>query len=329
MALNADQLTVGTLPPPEETKSDLQLLRESLTGKSEVKVINNLNYEVVSPDPFKIKKKRSVEELLLINELKKQNTLPDSSERGLDDELLSLQQAREIARLRQELEELNKYKASLNIQPPESPPDWTIEREVEGSFNKLRSKLAGIEINDSYDKETPIFIVDRKEATEFNNIRNRSLVGGDTNSIISVDNVDQYYAEKRIKEEEQRESAIAAYNQRLLAEHEAEVLRLAKLKLDKNQELKLQAIERDKEIQELIEARQQQELEIQRAALEQKQRVADEKVAAAKQLEDLVLSKISGPQRPHLIKKIKSAATNLIEYKSSAFNSDMLSSYKD
>ena len=329
MALIADQINVGPVEPLPVVKSDLQKLRESFAGPSDVKVINNPVYKIGVIDPFAVKKKRSVEELLLINEVRKQNSSSDQGDNVSVEDIFTLQQIREIARLRLELEQLNEYRASLNLPTPHLPPDWTIDREVDGSFNRLRAKLDGVDLNDTYDKETPIFIVDRQVAIDFDNIRKNFLVGNDNNKIISIEDADQYYADKKSKEHEEREAAIAAYLERLHAEHEAEVLRLARIKLDKSQQLSQQASERDKELQQLIEDKKRIELELQRASLDQKQKVADDKAAAAKVLEDLVLSKVSGPQRPHMIKKIKSAATSLIEYKSSAFNSDMLSSSKD
>jgi len=342
MAINAEQINVGLPPLPPVVKSDLQKLRESLTDSTNVKVFNTLSYEIGVVDPFKVKKKRSIEELILINELRQSN-LESSQEDTIDEEdLLTLKQAREIARLEHELQQLNEYKAALDaavvpelvqeIVRPDLPPDWTIDREAEGSFNKMRAKLDGIEINDTYDKETPIFIVDRKVATDFEHIRNRFLVDDSANKFMSADEAEAYFHTKEIEEKANREAAIAAEYERLKAEHEAEVLRLARVKFEKDQKLKLIADERAKQLQEMIAAKEQEELDIRRLDIELKERLANEKAVVAKELEDKILSNVSGPQRAHFIKKVKSAVSQqvrLIEHKNSAFNSDMLSSYKD
>lgn len=342
MALKADQISVGPMEPPPVVKSDLQLIRESLSQQSDIKVINNLSYEIGVVDPFKIKKKRSLEELLLINEIREQDS--ESNEEILQDdqELQTLMQAREIARLEQELQQLNEYKAALEAatidEPiskpvkPDLPADWTIDRVVEGSFNKLRAKLDGQEINDTYDKETPIFIVDRKVSTNFEHIRNRFLVDDSANKFMSAEEAESYFHTKEIEEKLKKEAAIAAQYERLKAEQEAEVLRLAKEKFERDQQIKQQAEERERQLQELIAAKQQAELEFQKAALDQRERLAREKAEAAKQLEEKILGNVSGPQRAHFIKKVKSAVSqqvSLIEHKNSAFNSDMLSNYKD
>jgi hypothetical protein len=342
MAINAEQINVGLPPLPPVVKSDLQKLRESLTDSTNVKVFNTLSYEIGVVDPFKVKKKRSIEELILINELRQSN-LESSQEDTIDEEdLLTLKQAREIARLEHELQQLNEYKAALDaavvpelvqeIVRPDLPPDWTIDREAEGSFNKMRAKLDGIEINETYDKETPIFIVDRKVATDFEHIRNRFLVDDSANKFMSADEAEAYFHTKEIEEKANREAAIAAEYERLKAEHEAEVLRLARVKFEKDQKLKLIADERAKQLQEMIAAKEQEELDIRRLDIELKERLANEKAVVAKELEDKILSNVSGPQRAHFIKKVKSAVSQqvrLIEHKNSAFNSDMLSSYKD
>jgi len=339
MALNADQINVGLLPPPPVVKSDLQLLRESLTEQPEVKVLNNLTYQIVPQDPFKIKKKRSIDELILINELR-QESKADEEINISEEDLLTLQQARETARLQQELDELNEYKAILEaatpapiIPPkPDLPPDWIIDREVEGSFNKMRAKLDGVDINDTYDKEIPIFVVDRKVSTDFEHIRNRFLVDDSANKFMSADEAEGYFHTKKLEEKAKIEAAIAAEHERLKAEHEAEVLRLAKVKFERDQQLRQQADERANQLQKLIAAKQQAEQEFQREAIAQRERLAREKVDVAKQLEEKLLSNVSGPQRAHFIKKVKTAVAqqvNLIEHKSSAFNSDMLSSSKD
>jgi len=347
MALIADQINVGPVSLPPAVKSDLQLLRESLTESTEVKVINNLSYEIGVVDPLKVKKKRSVEELLLINELRKSNSQSDHNKNNEnndseEEKLLTLKQTREIARLEQELQQLNEYRAAIaaavQLDPtqipvrPDLPPDWTIDREAEGSFNKLRAKLNGIDIDDTYDKETPIFIVDRQVATDFEHIRNRFLVDDSANKFMSAEEAEAYFHTKKLKEIARAEAAVSAEYERVKAEHEAEVLRMARVKFEKDQKNKLIADERARQLQELLAAKQQAEIDLQRLALEQKERLANEKVDVAKQLEDKILSNVSGPQRAHFIKKVKSAVAqqvNLIEHKNSAFNSDMLSFSKD
>jgi len=205
-------------------------------------------------------------------------------------------------------------------------------REAEGSFNKLRAKLEGIDLIDTYDKETPIFIVDRKVSTEFEHIRNRFLLDDSANKFMSADEAEAYFHIKKLEEIARTEAAIAAEYERMKAEHEAEVLRMARVKFEKDQKNKLIADDRARQLQEMIAAKQQAELDIQRSAIELKERLANEKADISKQLEDKILSNVSGPQRAHFIKKIKSSVAqqvSLIEHKNSAFNSDMLSNYKD
>jgi len=136
MALIADQINVGPVEPLPVVKSDLQRIRESLAEPADVMVINNLSYKIGVIDPFKVKKKRSIEELILINEVSLSN-LEASQENTVDEEdLLTLKQAREIARLEHELQQLNEYKAALDaavvpelvqeIVKPDLLPDWTI-----------------------------------------------------------------------------------------------------------------------------------------------------------------------------------------------------------
>ena len=185
MAIIADQIKIGPIDPPPEVKSSLQMVRESVSGPSDVKVINNLSYEIGVIDPFKVKKKRSIEELILINELRQ-----NSKENAIfkEEDLLTFKQARDAAREGTEIEEIVE----------EDQPDWTIERVVKGSFNKLRGKLEGVEVIDSYDRETPIFVVDRS-VTDFDNVRSNSLNPVNDNVFVSVEqaNID---AESKINE---------------------------------------------------------------------------------------------------------------------------------
>lgn len=173
MAIIADQIKIGPVDPPPEVKSDLQKLRESFTDPADVKVINNLSYKIGAIDPFKVKKKRSIEELILINELRQ-----NSKENAVfkEEDLLTFKQARDAAREGTEIEEIVE----------EDQPDWTIERVVKGSFNKLRGKIEGVDIIDSYDKETPIFVVERS-VTDFDNVRSNSLNPVNDNVFVSVD----------------------------------------------------------------------------------------------------------------------------------------------
>lgn len=231
MALIADQINVGPVEPLSVVKSDLQKIRESFAGPSDVKVINSPVYKIGVIDPFKVKKKRSIEELILINELRqnsKENTV------FKEGDLLTFKQARDAAGQENGIEDIAE----------EDQPDWTIERVVKGSFNKLRGKLEGVEVIDSYDKETPIFVVDRS-VTDFDNIRNNSLNHVNENVFISVD----------------------------------------------------------------------------QASIDEKSR-----------MEERMLKQSGGPVRTSSLKKKRLEAlekSNLIEYRSSAFNSDMLSSSKD
>jgi hypothetical protein len=231
MALIADQINVGPVEPLPVVKSDLQKLRESFAGPSDVKVINNPVYKIGVIDPFKVKKKRSIEELILINELRQ-----NSKENAVfkEGDLLTFKQARDSASQENTIEDIAE----------EDQPDWTIDRVVKGSFNKLRGKLEGVEVIDSYDRETPIFVVDRS-VTDFDNIRNNSLNHVNENVFVSID-----------------------------------------------------------------EAR------------------VDEK----SRMEKIMLEQSGGPTRTSILKKKRLEAlekSNLIEYRSSAFNSDMLSSSKD
>jgi hypothetical protein len=173
MALIADQVNVGPVAPLPVVKSDLQKLRESLAEPADVMVINNLSYKIGVIDPFKVKKKRSIEELILINELRQ-----ISKENAVfkEEDLLTFKQAREAASHENAIEDIAE----------EDQPDWTIDRVVKGSFNKLRGKLEGVEVIDSYDKETPIFVVDRS-VTDFDNIRNNSLNPVNNNVFVSID----------------------------------------------------------------------------------------------------------------------------------------------
>jgi len=212
-------------------KSDLQKLRESFAGPSDVKVINSPVYKIGIVDPFTVKKKRSVEELLLINELRQ-----NSKENAVfkEGDLLTFKQARDAARQENAIEDIVE----------EDQPDWTIDRVVKGSFNKLRGKLEGVEVIDSYDKETPIFVVDRS-VTDFDNIRTNSSNHVNENVFVSID----------------------------------------------------------------------------QASIDEKSR-----------MEERMLKQSGGPMRTSVIKKKRLEAlekSNLIEYKRSAFNSDMLSSSKD
>ncbi len=231
MALIADQINVGPVEPLAVVKSDLQKLRESFAGPSDVKVINNPVYKIGVIDPFKVKKKRSIEELILINELRQ-----NSKENAVfkEGDLLTFKQARDAAGQENAIEDIAE----------EDQPDWTIDRVVKGSFNKLRGKLEGVEVIDSYDRETPIFVVDRS-VTDFDNIRNNSLNHVNENVFVSVD-----------------------------------------------------------------------------------QAIIDEK----SRMEERMLKQSGGTKRTSVIKKKRLEAlekSNLIEYKRSAFNSDMLSSSKD
>jgi hypothetical protein len=231
MALIADQINVGPVEPLPVVKSDLQKLRESLAEPADVMVINNLSYKIGVIDPFKVKKKRSIEELLLINELKQ-----NSKENAVfkEGDLLTFKQARDAARQENAIEDIVE----------DDQPDWTIDRVVKGSFNKLRGKLEGVEVIDSYDNETPIFVVDRS-VTNFNNIRNNSLNHVNENVFVSIEE----------------------------------------------------------------------------ARVEEKSR-----------MEERILEQSGGPTRTGSLKKKRLEAlekSNLIEYRSSAFNSDMLSSSKD
>jgi len=231
MALIADQINVGPVEPLAVVKSDLQKLRESFAGPSDVKVINSPVYKIGIVDPFTVKKKRSVEELLLINELRQ-----NSKENAVfkEGDLLTFKQARDAARQENAIEDIVE----------EDQPDWTIDRVVKGSFNKLRGKLEGVEVIDSYDKETPIFVVDRS-VTDFDNIRTNSSNHVNENVFVSID----------------------------------------------------------------------------QASIDEKSR-----------MEERMLKQSGGPMRTSVIKKKRLEAlekSNLIEYKRSAFNSDMLSSSKD
>ena len=231
MALIADQINVGPVEPLAVVKSDLQKLRESFAGPSDVKVINSPVYKIGIVDPFTVKKKRSVEELLLINELRQ-----NSKENAVfkEGDLLTFKQARDAARQENAIEDIVE----------EDQPDWTIDRVVKGSFNKLRGKLEGVEVIDSYDKETPIFVVDRS-VTDFDNIRTNSSNHVNENVFVSID----------------------------------------------------------------------------QASIDEKSR-----------MEERMLKQSGGPMRTSVIKKKRLEAlekSNLIEYRSSAFNSDMLSSSKD
>ena len=173
MAIIADQINVGPVAPLPVVKSDLQKLRESFADPADVKVINNLSYKIGVIDPFKVRKKRSIEELILINELRQ-----NSKENAVfkEGDLLTFKQARDAARAGIEIEEIAE----------EDQPDWTIERVVKGSFNKLRGKIEGVDIIDSYDTETPIFVVERS-VTDFDNIRNNSLNDVNDNVFVSVE----------------------------------------------------------------------------------------------------------------------------------------------
>lgn len=173
MALIADQIKIGPIDSPPEVKSSLQMVRESVSGPSDVKVINNLSYEIGVIDPFKVKKKRSIEELILINELRQ-----NSKENAIfkEEDLLTFKQARDAAREETEIEEI------LEV----GKPDWTIERVVKGSFNKLRGKIEGVDVMDSYDTETPIFVVERS-VTDFDKVRSNSLNPVNDNVFVSVD----------------------------------------------------------------------------------------------------------------------------------------------
>jgi hypothetical protein len=173
MALIADQITVGPVTLPPVVKSDLQKLRESLTQPSDIKVINDLSYEIGVIDPFTVKKKRSIEELLLLNELRRNS---EANAVFKEDDLLTFKQARESAKQ----EEIEKEIVKVD------EPDWTIDRVVKGSFNKLRGKIEGVEVIDSYDKETPIFVVNRS-VTDFNNIRNNPLYTKSDDVFVSTD----------------------------------------------------------------------------------------------------------------------------------------------
>jgi hypothetical protein len=185
MAIIADQINVGPVAPLPVVKSDLQKLRESFADPSDVKVINNLSYKIGVIDPFKVRKKRSIEELILINELRQ-----NSKENAVfkEGDLLTFKQARDAARAGIEIEEIAE----------EDQPDWTIERVVKGSFNKLRGKIEGVDIIDSYDTETPIFVVERS-VTDFDNVRSNSLNSVNDNVFVSAEqaNID---AESKINE---------------------------------------------------------------------------------------------------------------------------------
>jgi hypothetical protein len=231
MALIADQINVGPVEPLAVVKSDLQKLRESFAGPSDVKVINNPVYKIGVIDPFKVKKKRSIEELILINELRQNSKENAVFEEG---DLLTFKEARDSASQENAIEDIAE----------EDQPDWTIDRVVKGSFNKLRGKLEGVEVIDSYDRETPIFVVDRS-VTDFDNIRTNSSNHVNENVFVSID----------------------------------------------------------------------------QASIDEKSR-----------MEERMLKQSGGPMRTSVIKKKRLEAlekSNLIEYKRSAFNSDMLSSSKD
>ena len=173
MAIIADQINVGPVAPLQVVKSDLQKLRESFADPSDVKVINNLSYKIGVIDPFKVRKKRSIEELILINELRQNSKENAVFEEG---DLLTFKQARDAARAVIKIEEIAE----------EDQPDWTIDRVVKGSFNKLRGQLEGVEVIDSYDTETPIFVVERS-VTDFDNIRNNSINDVNENVFVSIE----------------------------------------------------------------------------------------------------------------------------------------------
>ena len=333
MALTADQIKIGPIDPPPEVKSSLQLIRESVSVPSDVKVINNLKYSVIPQDPFKVKRKRTIQELLLINQIKQND---NDNVNGIEDQSvdnLNLNQIREMARLEQELEELRLYQSALrgHVGREHVPPDWTIERVVNGSFNKFRANLDGVEVDDVYQGDTPIFVVDRKVNISIDDVRNR-VFNSDDSKFMSVDEARLYFRDRLIKEKQIAEAAIEAENEKIKLEIEAEVLKMAKEKLDRDLKLKTEYKDREAKLKELMEERDRVEADLQRSIFDTKQNINQLNLEAAKKAEEDILNQFKGPQRAHFVKKIKNAVSKqskLIEYKQSAFTSDMLNSSKD
>ena len=333
MALIADQVIIGIQPPPPEVKSSLQLARESVSGPSDVKVFNNLKYSVIPQDPLKVKRKRTIQELLLINQVKQHdNEYVSSTEDNIGNDL-TLDQIREIAKLEQELEELRLYQSALrgHVGREHVPPEWTIERVVNGSFNKFRANLDGVEVDEVQQGDTPIFVVDRKVNKSIHDIRN-GVFNSDDSKFMSVEEARLYFRDKLIKEKQIAEAAIEAENEKIRLEIESEVLKMAKEKLDRDLKLKTEYQDREAKLKELMEARDRVEADLQRSIIDTKQNINQLNIEAAKKAEEDILNQFKGPQRAHFVKKIKNAVSKqsrLIEYKQSAFTSDMLNSSKD